>query len=471
MARHERLIAKPLKRFQLSFKRIGPVEIHWRYPAFVPSTPFDPEAGREISTASAYLEHSVSAAPSVRYRDKAPDMDGSDRVRLDTEEFAADPHRAYEQMRKKYGPVAPVILAPGVPAALVIGYSEGLQILHDPEHFPADPRTWQQGVPADSPVWQMMVGRPNALRTTGIEHARYRETNVAAMYGVDLHRTRGVGERIALEHINRFCSRGRADLVSDFAQPVVFETMSTLLGCDSDISAQAAAGMAMVFDTVNADEGNAMIASALAELVDRKRARPGNDVTSRLIEHKNKLSDEEVVEQLVTIVAGTSEPQVNLIVNTLLLMMTSERFSGDVAGGALSTRDALDEVLFLDPPLANYSITYPRQPQLINRVWLPAHKPVVISLAACNNDPAIGGDRTSNRSHLAFGAGPHACPAQRPAYQIAEDAIDQFLDVLPEATIAIPTQHLKWRPGPFHRALSSLPVEFEPAPSALPSRP
>jgi hypothetical protein len=60
------------------------------------------------------------------------------RVSLYSAEFAADPHRAYQEMRSRYGSLVPVDLAPGVPATLVIGYRTAVRILHDPEHFPAD---------------------------------------------------------------------------------------------------------------------------------------------------------------------------------------------------------------------------------------------------------------------------------------------------------------------------------------------
>ncbi|NUS95770.1 MAG: cytochrome P450, partial [Nocardia sp.] len=117
-----------------------------------------------------------------------------------------------------------------------------------------------------------------------------------------------------------------------------------------------------------------------------------------------------------------------------------------------------------DPPLANYMITFPRQPILIEDVWLPAHQPVLISMTASNNDPAIRSEnRTGNRSHLAWGAGPHACPAQSLAYLIAQETIDQLLDVLPDLSPALPGGEPSWRPGPFHRALASLPVTFPPS--------
>jgi len=369
-------------------------------------------------------------------------------------------------MRERFGSLVPIELAPDVPATLVIGYRTALRILHDPEHFPADPRDWQRDIPSDCPVLPMMQWRPNAVRSSGIEHARYRPATVAALGRVDLHATHDVVEQVAGEYIDRFCGRGRADLIGDFAAPLVFDVISELLGCDPEIGRQTATGMAMMFDTTDAAEGNRLLVEALAELVARKRARPGRDITSWLLAHPTGLDEEELVHQLVTIYGATSEPLTNLIVNTLLSMMTRPDFGGEVSGGAVSTRDALEHVLFYDPPIANFCMSYPRQPQLIDgEVWVPAHQPVVISLAACNNDPDIvGGNIRHNASHLALGAGPHMCPASRLAHLIAQDAIDQFLDALPEIELAVPREQLRWRPGPFHRALAALPVVFTPVP-------
>lgn len=89
----------------------------------------------------------------------------------------------------------------------------------------------------------------------------------------------------------------------------------------------------------------------------------------------------------------------------MLLILTDDRFGGELLGGSLSIRDAIDEVLFTDPPRENSCFSYPPQPQIVGGVWLPAHQPVLIGLAACNNDPeAVTGDRQDNRSHLASGA-------------------------------------------------------------------
>lgn len=388
------------------------------------------------------------------------------RVPLYSEEFAADPHAAYRRMRSRYGTMVPVEIWPGVPATLVLGYRTAVRILNDPEHFSADPRPWQKLVPKDLPILPMVEWRPNALRSNGIEHARYRAATNDALAGVDLHALHTIVERAAVPIVNSFCADGSADVISQYILPLVFSVLNEVLGCPADIGQRVAMASAAMFEGVDTDEVNAMLDDALLELTRLKRAVPGDDVATRLVQHSADLSDEEMIHQLVTCYAAGIEPPQNLIANTLLLMLTDVRFTENSLGFAPPTGAALDEILATDPPLANYCITYPRQPILIDEVWLPANQPVITSMAACNNDPEMNnGQYAGNGWNLGWGAGPHACPqhGRSAAYQIARDAIDQLLDALPELRLAVPADELVWRPGPFHRALASLPVRFPPS--------
>lgn len=384
---------------------------------------------------------------------------------LYTQEFAADPHRIYAQMRQVHRSLVPVELAEGVPATLVIGHGAAVKILNDPDRFPADPRAWQQDLPPESPVKSMMEYRLNALRNSGTTHARYRQPTVAALAGVDpygLHRM--VGER-ALPLVNAFCGDGSAELLQQYAFPLVFDVLNIMMGCPDEAATQLVEAFAAMFEGGDADTINAKIFHAFSAMIAAKRETPGDDITTRLLAHAPGFSDEELIDQLLTMYAAGIEPGVNLICNALRLILTDQRFAGDVLGGSRSVRVALDDVLFNDPPMANYCISYPRQPTLVDGVWLPAHQPVLISMAACNTDPAIrgAGNVEANRSHLAFSAGPHRCPAKDPACMIAEVAVEQLLDVLPEMELACAPEELQWRAGPFHRALASLPVSFPPS--------
>ncbi|MBY8858460.1 cytochrome P450 [Nocardia sp. CA2R105] len=403
-----------------------------------------------------------SDAPSCPVAHGSPTASNDSRVPMYAPEFAADPHHAYREMRRQYGSLAPVELAPGVSATLVVGYRAALRVLNDPEHFPGDPRTWQKDIPGDCPVLPIMEWRPTASRSAGPDFVRYRQAMTTSINQVDLYAVQSAVEQIATPLIQSFWPVGTADLISEYAFPLTFAVVNSLLGCPPEIGQRVAAGMAAMFEGIGAEKGNQMIGEALQDLVTLKRDRPGNDVTSRLLQHPAELDDLEMVSNLAGFYGAGIELQQNLIVNTLLLILTDSLFGGNVMGGSMSTRDALDEVLFNDPPVANLLMTYPRQPILINDVWLPAHQPVLVSMAACNNDPTIrADDHTGNRSHLAWGVGPRTCPAQSLAYVVAQEAIDQLLDALPEMQVVddSPT----WRPGPFHRSLAALPVTFPPS--------
>lgn len=389
------------------------------------------------------------------------------RVSIYGPEFAADPHGHYRWMRATYGPLVPVEIWSGVPATLVINYATAVRILNDPVRFPSDPSIWQQTVPGDIPIMPMVEARPNAIRTDGNTHARYRQTINDALAGIDLHAVRTMVERTAVPLVNTFCADGTADVLGQYAFPLVFSAFCQAVGCPPEIGERIAAVNAAMFDGVDTAEVNRLMGEALLDLTALKRAQPANDVTTRLVQHPARLSDEEMVHQLVLLFAAGVEPAANLIANTLLLMMTDARFTSSIVQGIpLPTRVAIDERLTSDPPMANYCVTYPQQPVMLDKVWLPAHQPVIISMAACNTDPELEpGSPLDNGWNLAFSSGPHACPAHARPFGVllAQEAIDQLLDYLPETRLAVPVDDLVWRPGPFHRALTALPVAFPPS--------
>ncbi|WP_254205488.1 cytochrome P450 [Nocardia alni] len=389
-----------------------------------------------------------------------------DRFPMYTPDFVTDPGRTYDQMRRAHPTLVPVELAPGVPAYLCIGYQTAVRILNDPDHFPSDPRTWEKDIPADSPVRPMMEWYPAARYNTGATHLRYRAPSVVAIDNIHQAAIRAMVEKAAVPLIASFCENGSAELVMQYAFPLILDVLNQMCGCPGDIGERVALGMADRFDSdrVKAKQGMVMVRQALMELIALKREQPGDDVTSHLAHHPNGLDDIEVFAQLMSFYGAGFEAQRTFLANALLLIFTDPRFQPD-SGRNLSTTDALEEVLFNNPPMANFCTTYPRQPIQIDGVWLPADQPVLISLAACNNDPHIRGAGTTsigNRSHLAWSAGPHACPAKDVAYQTVQSAIDQLFDRVGEMQLAIRPDQLKWRPGPFHRALVSMPVAFAP---------
>ncbi|MCI2423603.1 cytochrome P450 [Saccharopolyspora sp. K220] len=383
-------------------------------------------------------------------------------------EFAADPRRIYAQLRS-HGPTAPVEIAPGIPATLVTSYQAALEVLRDPATFPKDPRRWQQKVPPDCPVLPMMMYRQNCLFTDGAVHTRLRKAMSDSLGRVDVRDIRSYVETSADTLIDEFAFAGEADLLLQYARILPLLVLNRMCGTPPAIGDRILTGMMGIFDGIDAEKSNEELVTAISELVALKRLQPAADVASWMMEHPARLADEELVHQHLVLMGAGCEPQQNLIANTLRLLLSDDRFGGDLAGGSLPVEEALDEVLWTDPPMANYGTTYPVQEAQIGGNPVPADEPVLISFAAANTDPTLvaGHGRVGNRAHLAFSAGPHTCPtpAQRMARVIASAAIEKLLDRLPDIELAVPADTLKWRPGPFHRALEALPVRFPP-PSA-----
>ncbi|WP_369249896.1 cytochrome P450 [Streptomyces sp. R41] len=381
-------------------------------------------------------------------------------------EFAADPAAVYQRLRR-LGPTAPVELAPGVQATLVTSYDAALHVLRSPETFSKDPRRWKDladgTVPMDSPVVPMMMYRPNALFTDGEEHRRLRGAITDSLARVEPNTLRGYVERSADTLIDRFAPLGTADLLGEYAQVLPLLVFNHLFGCPADYGVRLVEGMSGIFDGVDAEKANELLSTTLLDLVTLKRAKPGQDMTSWLMAHPAGLTDEEMIHTLVVLMGAGTEPQQNLIANSLRLLLSDDRFGGDLSGGSLPVEDALDEVLWTDPPMANYAVHYPMHDVMYEGALLRAGHPLVVSLAAANTDPALMTDqRAGNRAHLAWSAGPHNCPAQSPARLIAAVAVEKLLDRLPDVELTASVEELVWRPGPFHRALAALPVRFPP---------
>ncbi|MFI0777172.1 cytochrome P450 [Streptomyces sp. NPDC021212] len=381
-------------------------------------------------------------------------------------DFAADPYAAYERMRTVHGPIAPVELSPGVYGSLVTSYQLGLEVLRDTERFAKDPRGWRAvhdgTVQQDSPVAPMMMYRPNALFSDGEAHARLRGAITDSLDRVDPHALSEYVERSAETLIDAFASRGEADLLIEYASVLPLLVFNQLFGALAADGPKLVETMMKLFDSgEEAAQANEDLLRWISGLVASKRQRPSADVTSWLIAHPSQLADDELMQQIILMMAAGTDPQQNLIANALRLLLSDDRFAGELSGGSMPVEDAIDEVLWNDPPMANYGTRFPRYDCDVAGVRLRKGEPVLISYAAANQEAALATDRRSgNRAHLAWSAGAHRCPAERPARLIATVAIERLLDRLPDLELAVPAERLTWRTGPFHRALASLPVRF-----------
>jgi cytochrome P450 len=390
------------------------------------------------------------------------------RVPLYTPEFAADP-QAYYAFLRNYGPTAPVELAPGVEATLVTDYTAALSMLRN-SIFRKDARRWRDlyngKVPADSPVAPLLAYRPNAMFSDGAEHLRLRQAITDTMARIDARRLARSTERTSDYLIAQFGIRGSADLMGDYAKQLPLFVFNELFGCPAEIGDRVLFGISGMFDGINAMESAQVLHGAVGELVTLKRSRPGDDVTSWLMQHESRLTDEEMVHQLSLLLGAGTEPLRNLIGNTLHRLLTHDRAYQDI-------RNAINDTLWHNPPIANFAPHYPAADTMLAGQKVMAGDLVMVSFAAANTGLALTEalGEGSNRASLAWSAGPHSCPSRGPATHIAITAIENLLSHFPDVELAVPQTLLTWRPGPFHRALNVLPVRFNPAqPMSSPTR-
>ncbi|MEU9087449.1 cytochrome P450 [Streptomyces sp. NPDC048357] len=375
--------------------------------------------------------------------------------------FGADPEGHYAQLRL-FGHSAPVDIAPDVRAELVTSYDAALYVLQNPASFVRDSRRWnalnEGRVPADSPALPMMGYRPNALFSDGAAHARLRRAVTDSLATVNEHQLIRQTQQSANYLISQFSTDvlGQAELMAEYAQPLPLLVFSDLFGCPPEIGDRVIAGISGIFEgTPGADE---VLGGALTELIALKRRRPTDDLTTRLMEHSAQLSDEEILHQLVTLLSGGTAPLAATIGTSSALYLGEDWQVG------LPVEEAISQTLWNYAPIANYAAHYPTHDVELGARMLRANDPVLISFAAANTDPKLTEHREqlSAKAHLAFGAGPHACPAKDPAFMIAVTAVEALLNQLPDVELRVPFKALTWAPSPWSRSLVTLPVRFSP---------
>ncbi|WP_328902914.1 cytochrome P450 [Streptomyces sp. NBC_00441] len=380
--------------------------------------------------------------------------------------FAADPQGHYRALRE-HGPLAPVRIAPDIEALLVTDYQAAIDLLRDTHTFSKDPRAWQATVPPDSPVLPVLGHRPTALFSDGAVHARYREAINDSLALIEPHVLRAEVARVARQLIGRFAATGSGDLIAQYARRLPMHIFVTWFGADPKDGERIVDGVAgMMNSAADAAAAYADLVDVVTRLVADRRARPRRDLTSYFLAHPAGLDNDETVRQITLVMSAGNDPMTNLIGNATLHMLTDERYAGSLHGGAMTAHEAINEVLWRDPPIANLAAHYPRHDTEFHGVRLRAGQLVLVSYAAANSQspPPASDDglRSGASAHLAWSAGPHRCPAKQPALLIAMTAIEQLTSLLCDARLAVAPDELLWRPGPFHRALAHLPIRFTP---------
>ncbi|MET9669329.1 cytochrome P450 [Streptomyces sp. NPDC006475] len=383
----------------------------------------------------------------------------------------ANPRALYEALRKEHGPVAPVLLHGDLPAWLVLGYREILEVTRSPARFTRDSRYWRMfhegRVAADSPLRPMVQWQPNCIFVDGEEHRRLRSAVTDSLESFDRRGIRRYVIRFTDQLIDMFAARGSADLISEFAEKLPMLVMTQLLGLPEQQGPMlAGAALDLIKGSATALESNDFVVEMLRTLTTRKKGQPGHDLATLLLGHEADLSEDEVVEHLRLVLIAANETTVNLIANTLRLVLTDRRFRAHLAGGHMTLPDAVEQVLWDEPPLSAIPGRWATGDTVLGGQQIRRGDLLMLGLEAGNADPEIRPDPSAplhgNRGHLSFCSGPHECPGQEIGRAIADTGIDTLLARLPDLDLAVDKSELRSHAAWLSRRLDSLPVRFTP---------
>ncbi|MEV5531519.1 cytochrome P450 [Streptomyces prunicolor] len=380
--------------------------------------------------------------------------------RLFGDDFRERPHEAYDRLRAA-GPVAWAEIAEGVHALVVTSWATARALLADPD-FSRDPAHWTAVADNRIPAELAYMVIPGVQRAEGRVHERLRRALEECLAGIDAHETRARVQRDSRLLIQRFAARGHADLMREYAEPVVALAFAELLGCPPETADPLRDAVhALTAAEPDATLGWTDLAGILRDTIRTKKKTPGTDLTSFLLAHPAALSDEETVGQLASLIVLGAAPTAAWIGSTLHALLTEPAYASRLVGGAVTLRTALNETLSVRCPVANSSVHYARRPKTVHGVRVPQGVPVLISHAATGLDPDRPGRGDAlDRSHLAWSAGIHRCPAPGLATSIAEAAIENAVDALWDLSAPIST--VAGKHGPFMHCPAHVGVFFSP---------
>jgi cytochrome P450 len=380
-----------------------------------------------------------------------------------------DPKAAFEGLRREWGVVAPVELEPGVNAWLVMGWKEICHVVRHERLFSRNPRNWrawqEQTVALDSGLGPMMFPRDNAYFVDGVEHHRLRAPLDEGIAHLDQRRTRRSVTDMCADLIATFANRGEADLVGEYAAVIPMLAVASMFGLDVARGRELQRALIALFGSgEDSHSGNRTFEEIIGGVMQSHREAPADDLTTLFLNHPNLRDDGEVAQSMVLMISAGYETTTTWIARALELMLTDPRFLGRLGGWRPGVDDALDEVLWREPPMANMPARYALRDTELAGQQLQRGDALILGLMAANNDPDVHVDdpwtELGNRSHLAWSTGPHACPAQIPARIITRAAVDTALSLLPGIRLAVPAEQLTPRPSPWTRCPARLPVHF-----------
>jgi cytochrome P450 len=386
--------------------------------------------------------------------------------------FEGDAHELYAQLRAD-SPVRSIALPTGATGWLVTRYEDVRRAL-------ADPRLSKGGMvsplgyrpPDVSP--EILAGTQRHMLTTDPpDHTRLRRLVAAAFTMRRIEKLRPRIQEITDELLDAMAGQDRIDLINALAFPLPIRVICELLGVPAADQHSFRAWSNILVAGIHArDELPGAFASMLGyirELIDSKRANPGDDLLSALVavsEDGDRLTGDELTSTVFLLLIAGHETTVNMIANGAYLLLSHRQQWDLLCARPDLLPAAVEEFLRYESPVQSATHRVATTDVALGGQRIPAGATVILSLLSANRDeqhlPGAGHFDVTRAAapHLAFGHGIHFCLGAPLARLEGQVAFGSLLARYPRLRLAEPDTPPVWRPGALMHGLAGLPVRL-----------
>jgi cytochrome P450 len=361
-------------------------------------------------------------------------------------QFHDDPHRIYRRLRDD----APAYHSSRYGFWALSRYADVAPGMKDFDTYSSARGITLEQVLAPEPPEQripmiIMMDPPEHTRMRKLVSKVFTPRAIAALEPMIEATVRAFAERLDPE---------RFDVVADFSTLFPIEVITTMLGVPPEhrrqLRAWLAAPLQRAEGQVESDEQGQLAAQASIEfygrLITERRARPRDDMISRLIEVEveredgstTRLTDREIL-GFISLLAGAGAETVATLLGSAAVIFADhpDQWRALRADRSLIP-GAFEEVLRYEGPV-QYDLRCTRREVTLHGRTIPAHSPVLMLLAAATRDPRAfpAADRFDitrpfTGHNLGFGYGIHRCLGAALARLEGRIALDALLDLMPE---------------------------------------
>jgi cytochrome P450 len=398
-----------------------------------------------------------------------PEVSRPEPVKLDTD-FYLDPWKLYALMREQ-APAREVAQPNGVPGWLVTSYDDARALLADPRLS----KDYHQAIDLLPPEVAGQFASPlnaHMLMSDPPDHTRLRKLVTRAFTSRTVEGLRPRIEQAAAGLLEAMPGGATADLISAYALPLPIAVISDLLGVPgADRDRFRDWTLSFVADTTPEvlAENTGQVVAFFTALIEDKRAHPGDDLISRLVQVSDdgdQLSAGELLNMIFLLLVAGFETTVNLIGNGILALLRHPAQLALLRSDPAMLPEAVEEFLRYEGPVNIATNRFTTEPVRAGGAEIPAGQFVLISLLAANRDgrqfpdPGRLDITRPPGAHLAFGHGIHHCVGAPLARLEGQVAIGALLRRFPRLDLATQPEDLRWRDSTLIRGLHELPVRL-----------